>query len=660
MQVLTGSLSLHQNLDEENRSKINSDIVQSTSHMFHLSLPSQVQRYSRQLLKEFFSSFSSSDFDYYEHIDRLQLTFLSQCFSSANYLELFNDIQTYEYLLFSLLSITRHRPHNINRYLTINQIESKDAISKSAAMEIFIPYLINIFFNLLNHRPSNPLLESIDNQTIDFKEIEKLLHILVDIYHSLALNEPQICMNLIVDSYIRLLTYHDYQINFIIKNALNRCMQPKIQRLISKLSTASDLNQPETSEKQFQPIPLSAQIYPTAEQTRPRWTEPPATTTTTTTTTADENAMLQYALALSMSENLDQVPPPPPPIENPQQTIDYVDNDDDPTATQNDVEINQMMDLMVNQQNENSDNNSLYEGDDGHVSESSSTNEGVSNNNNPSTPIVAPTVPPPPLVPSAPPSSSSNDSNLTIKFNTNESIDSGIYEQRLYDLKHLIVGKLLDNLDEYLLKNSNLNGLNSIAYLQLLLTLTIEFASKSDETNQQFVRYILKSLLRQMTFLKDNHQDLIQRTSQHEIQLMLLRLFTVYVSFMLKVRMNEREQYLHLSLTAAKQLDESNVVNYCLHALKIVYKYLLKQPIDENLVNDQTISSPSGTTTPATNTQPTTTSLMILLKIGNQQLLPDLSPFFYKQYTKHHANDVFEAYPELLAEIATRLPYQVS
>ena len=222
MQVLTGSLSLHHNLDEQNRAKINSDIVQSTSQMFHMSLPPQIQRYSRQLLKEFFSSISSSDFDYYEHIDRLQLSFLSQCFSSNNYLELFNDIHTYEYLLLSLLSITRHRPHNINRYLTINTIESKDAISKSASMETFIPYLINIFFNLLNQRPTNALLESVDNRSIDLKQIEKLLHILVDIYHALALNEPQICMNLIVDSYIHLLTFHDYHINFIIKNALNR------------------------------------------------------------------------------------------------------------------------------------------------------------------------------------------------------------------------------------------------------------------------------------------------------------------------------------------------------------------------------------------------------------------------------------------------------
>ncbi|CAF3538830.1 unnamed protein product [Rotaria sp. Silwood1] len=699
MQVLTGSLCLHHNLDEQNRSKLNSDIVQYTSHMFHMSLPSQIQRYSRRLLKEFFSSISSSDFDYYEHIDRLQLTFLSQCFSSINYLELFNDIQSYEYLLLSLLSITRRRPHNINRYLTITQNESKDAISKSASMEIFIPYLINIFFYLLDQRPSNPLLESIDNKTINLKQIEKLLHILVDIYHSLALNEPHTCMNLIVNSYIRLLTYHDYHINFIIKNALNRCMQPKIQRLISKLSTASDLNQPDTNDKQFHAIPLSAQIYTTEQQNQPRWTNvptteqpppppppPPSSSSITTTITdpigTDETAMLQYALALSLSENPDQIPSPSTITENLQQTIEYVDNDDEiPSTTQNDMEINQMMELMVNTdnlnqestntQNDHSDNNSLYEGDDGHESESSSTtNEGgeqtnnnntTNNNNNNTTSTPIQTSLSSPI--SAPLSSSSNDSNSTIKLNINESIDSSIYEQRLYDLKHLIVEKLLDNLDEYLLNNSTLNGLNSIAYLQLLLTLTIEFASKSDVNNQQFVHYILKSLLRQMTFLKDinhnNMNDLIKRTSQHEIQLMLLRLFTVYVSFMLKVRDNEREQYLDLSSTAAKQLEESNVVNYCLYALQTVYKYLVKQPIDENLLNEQTMLSPSGTTTSTNNSQTSSISIMTLLKPLNQQSLPDLSPFFYKQYTKHHANDVFEAYPELLAEIATRLPYQM-
>ncbi|CAF4737338.1 unnamed protein product, partial [Rotaria magnacalcarata] len=80
-------------------------------------------------------------------------------------------------------------------------------------------------------------------------------------------------------------------------------------------------------------------------------------------------------------------------------------------------------------------------------------------------------------------------------------------------------------------------------------------------------------------------------------------------------------------------LEESNVVDYCLYALQTVYKYLVKQPIDENLVNEQTTQSPSGgTTTSTNNAQASSISLMTLLKPVSQQSLPDLSPFFYKQY----------------------------
>ena len=37
---------------------------------------------------------------------------------------------------------------------------------------------------------------------------------------------------------------------------------------------------------------------------------------------------------------------------------------------------------------------------------------------------------------------------------------------------------------------------------------------------------------------------------------------------------------------------------------------------------------------------------------------PDMSPFFLKQYVKSR-HDVFEAYPQLLTEMALRLPYQI-
>lgn len=36
-----------------------------------------------------------------------------------------------------------------------------------------------------------------------------------------------------------------------------------------------------------------------------------------------------------------------------------------------------------------------------------------------------------------------------------------------------------------------------------------------------------------------------------------------------------------------------------------------------------------------------------------------MSPFFLRQYVKGHASDVFEPYPQLLTEMALKLPYQV-
>ena len=38
---------------------------------------------------------------------------------------------------------------------------------------------------------------------------------------------------------------------------------------------------------------------------------------------------------------------------------------------------------------------------------------------------------------------------------------------------------------------------------------------------------------------------------------------------------------------------------------------------------------------------------------------PDMSPFFICQHVKGYGNDVFEPYPQLLTEMALRLPYQV-
>ena len=48
-----------------------------------------------------------------------------------------------------------------------------------------------------------------------------------------------------------------------------------------------------------------------------------------------------------------------------------------------------------------------------------------------------------------------------------------------------------------------------------------------------------------------------------------------------------------------------------------------------------------------------------LLKPLPLSALPDMAPFFLKQYVKSHTNDVFESYSQLLTEMALRIPYQM-
>ena len=82
------------------------------------------------------------------------------------------------------------------------------------------------------------------------------LHQLDDMLYSIQL--ALISRSLKLD---RLLIDEDYRVNFSIKSALERCFQPKSERLISKISTASE-HKPEKdaegiAEKYFQMIVVS-------------------------------------------------------------------------------------------------------------------------------------------------------------------------------------------------------------------------------------------------------------------------------------------------------------------------------------------------------------------------------------------------------------------
>lgn len=92
-----------------------------------------------------------------------------------------------------------------------------------------------------------------------------------------------------------------------------------------------------------------------------------------------------------------------------------------------------------------------------------------------------------------------------------------------------------------------------------------------------------------------------------------------------------------VSQTTATVLYKSDIINYCLKLLQSLLEYWRNAELDEGSQNI------SGN----------------LLKEHLPHSPPDMTPFFLKQFVKGHATDVFQTYPQLLTEMALRLPYQV-
>ena len=602
LQVLRGTFTLQQ----EDPSKLVQEILPSISRMLELSLPGPLQRSSRQLLREFFTS----DTEYHEHVDRLQLTLISRCFSSADFLSFFPQLEMFESLLLALLPISRSRPDHFLRYLSIP--------SSSSPLEFFLQCLMKIFLKFIDQRPVNRLRQALDHRLIEMKEIERVLSLLVQIFHHLALSDGSaISRPVIVDHYIRLLTHEDYRLNFLIKSALQRSLQPKSEPLTSKIQSEDDDGAP-TTEKSFQPIPLSARVLThEEEQQQLDWAAP-----------ADDTGILQYALALSLADNPPPPPPPPPPT-----TASSDASRAEATTTTTTVDDSETNSL---------DEEGEGEGEEGHVSSSSSTTnevESASGESTKTTVVVARST-----------TTSSNDSNSTVQLSN----EGNRAEERLMELKRSLLEEWIAGVKTNLLSNPKVNGLNAIASLQFFLSLTIEFASS--KANEEWLDHLLQRLFNEMTFFTVEQSDdgstanaLVHRSPSNEIHLMFLRLFTILLSLIFKVRADEREQYLHLSFFTAEQLRQTNLLAYCLTALQQVYAYLQ----DDHPQS----SSP-------------------LLKIGQsgdgddddgggggEASLPDLSPFFYKPQSRRDRHspdsDLFESYPELLAEISTRLIYQL-
>lgn len=237
---------------------------------------------------------------------------------------------------------------------------------------------------------------------------------------------------------------------------------------------------------------------------------------------------------------------------------------------------------------------------------------------------------------------------------TNQNADSSDQQEVEIDSEnggrlHVLRLQLLERLTEYLPKLRGVNGVRAVPFLQVVLQLSGDLDGHSERDRTCF-HSLLTAVIIELQ-LNQSNTDVCQRTNEKEVQLVLMKLLSVFMgrckttsttlpSTSSTTSKTFIENSTFVSRTTATVLHKANIISYCNNLLRAFLTYWTK-------------------TNPAEDTKTNSISGGKLLKEHSTKSPPDMTPFFTKQCVKENGTDVFATYPEILTEMALRLPYQV-
>ncbi|XP_054720473.1 E3 ubiquitin-protein ligase UBR4-like [Uloborus diversus] len=204
---------------------------------------------------------------------------------------------------------------------------------------------------------------------------------------------------------------------------------------------------------------------------------------------------------------------------------------------------------------------------------------------------------------------------------------------RLHTLRLMLLEKMLNYLPEL----SEVGGVRAIPFMQVILMLTSDLVGEEEKDCAALTK-LLPVLISALDMNNKDISKIAERTPSREVNLIVMRLLSIMMSRVKgtpKSSLGESSTF--CSSATAMALVSSNAIDYCLQVLKVLLDYW------KGMQTEDKSSSITGN----------------LLKSHPLSPPPDMSPFFLKQYVKGHANDIFEAYPQLLTEMVLRLPYQI-
>ncbi|KAJ0180973.1 hypothetical protein K1T71_003058 [Dendrolimus kikuchii] len=169
---------------------------------------------------------------------------------------------------------------------------------------------------------------------------------------------------------------------------------------------------------------------------------------------------------------------------------------------------------------------------------------------------------------------------------------------------------------------------------------------RTDRRELQLAIMRLELLVSELEQGEESNPPVHERTNRRELQLVIMRLLSVLMARWkacatggpaARAEVTGGACAAHVSRLAAAALVRKGAPAHCYRVLAALLPYWKEK----------------------TSNTGTATSGQQLLKPQPPQPLPDMQPFFVKDYVKSHALDVFDNYPQLLMEMALRLPCQI-
>jgi E3 ubiquitin-protein ligase UBR4 len=231
---------------------------------------------------------------------------------------------------------------------------------------------------------------------------------------------------------------------------------------------------------------------------------------------------------------------------------------------------------------------------------------------------------------------------------------------------------LLEKLVESLGALRAVGGPCTIPFLQLALALTTDL-DPEDDRDVAALHSLLAALLQELLIGESPAAAAVgssepainyaERHRQREFQLIIMRLLSVLMSRSVRSspppvssaatgHWDAATADGFVARTVAATLAAQGMHGHCLTILKSLLPYWQSQT---SMESSTALAAPDDMAAAAEPAVPGSQ----LLKPSPPSPLPDMAPFFLKQYVKSHAADIFEAYPQLLTEMALRIPYQM-